>query len=110
MKKLTTHASLITINHYKNVLAAEGIEAEIRNQHLGSIMGDMPFVEVWPELWVKNDLDFDRARQLIDGSAFDDPSPVVSPPMAADRAYGMPRARSLVPAISLLSNAATRSG
>ena len=72
MKKLTTHASLITINHYKNVLAAEGIEAEIRNQHLGSIMGDMPFVEVWPELWVKNDLDFDRARQLIEGSAFDE--------------------------------------
>jgi hypothetical protein len=72
MKKLTTHASLITINHYKNVLEAEGIAAEIRNQHLGSILGDMPFVEVWPELWVHNDLEFDRARQLIDGSAFDE--------------------------------------
>jgi hypothetical protein len=72
MKKLTTHASLITINHFKNLLAAEGIPSEIRNQHLGSIMGDMPFVEVWPELWVKNDLDYDRASQLIDGSAFEE--------------------------------------
>lgn len=72
MKKLTTHASLITINHYKNLLAAEGIRSEIRNQHLGSIMGDMPFVEVWPELWIVNALDFDRAKQLIDGTALDE--------------------------------------
>ena len=72
MKKLTTHASLITINHYRNILASEGIPAEIRNQHLGSIVGDMPFVEVWPELWVVNDLDYDRAKQLIDGTAYDE--------------------------------------
>ncbi len=72
MKKLTTHASLITINHYKNLLSAEGIKSEIRNQHLGSIMGDMPFVEVWPELWVVNDLDFDRAKQFIDGTALEE--------------------------------------
>ena len=26
----------------------------------------MPLVEVWPELWVINDLDYDRAKQLID--------------------------------------------
>ena len=70
MKKLTTDASLITINHYKNILEAEGIAAAIRNQHLGSILGDMPFVEVWPELWVVNPLDYDRAKQLIDGTAF----------------------------------------
>ena len=72
MKKLTSQPSLITINHYKNVLEAEGIRAELRNQHLGSIVGDMPFVEVWPELWVVNDLDFDRAKQLIDGTALDE--------------------------------------
>ncbi len=72
MKKLTSHASLVTINHYKNILEAEGIRAELRNQHLGSIVGDMPFVEVWPELWVVNDLDFDRAKQLIDGTALDE--------------------------------------
>jgi len=65
MKKLTTADSLITINHYKNVLTAEGIRCEIRNQHLGSILGEMPFAETWPELWVLNDLDFDRANELI---------------------------------------------
>jgi len=66
MKKVTSADSVITINHYKNVLESEGIPAMIRNEHLGGIVGEMPFTEVWPQLWVKNDLDHDRALQLID--------------------------------------------
>ena len=65
MKKLTSADSLITINHFRNLLTSEGIPTEIRNEHLGSIMGEMPFVETWPELWVINDLDYDRATELI---------------------------------------------
>jgi hypothetical protein len=68
MKKLTSAESLITINHYKNLLAAEGIPTEVRNQHLGSVMGEIPFFETWPQLWVVNDLDLDRARQLIEAA------------------------------------------
>ena len=68
MKKVTTADSLVTINHYKNLLQSEGIASFIRNEHLGSILGEMPFHEVWPELWVKNDLDYDRALQLIDAA------------------------------------------
>jgi hypothetical protein len=68
MKKVTSADSLVTINHYKNVLTSEGIPAFIRNEHLGGILGEMPFQEVWPELWVENDLDYDRALQLIDSN------------------------------------------
>ncbi len=68
MKKVTSNESLVTISHYKNLLESEGIEAFIRNEHLGGILGEMPFQEVWPELWVRNDLDLDRAKQLIDGT------------------------------------------
>lgn len=74
MKKLTSADSLIMINHYRNLLAAEGIATEIRNEHLGSIMGEMPFVETWPELWVVNDLDFDRATQLLKAVDAESPS------------------------------------
>jgi hypothetical protein len=66
VKKVTSADSLVTINHYKNLLTSEGIAAFIRNEHLGGILGEMPFQEVWPELWVENDLDYDRALQLID--------------------------------------------
>ena len=72
MKKVTSAPSTVTINHYKNVLESEGIACQIRNEHLGSIVGEMPFVEVWPELWVVNDLDYDRAKQLIDRAAIDE--------------------------------------
>ncbi len=72
MKKLTTADSLILINHYKNVLDSEGIPSEVRNQHLSSILGEMPFADTWPELWVKNDMDYDRAKQLIDDSITDE--------------------------------------
>jgi hypothetical protein len=68
MKKVTSADSLVTISHYKNLLVSEGIDALIKNQYLGSIMGEMPFQEAWPELWVRNDIDLDRARQLIDSS------------------------------------------
>ena len=68
MKKVTSADSLVTINHYKNILTSEGIPAFLRNEHLGGILGDMPFQEVRPELWVENDLDFDRALQLIDSN------------------------------------------
>lgn len=72
MKKLTSSDSLVTINHYKNILQCEGIECEIRNEHLGGILGEMPFPEVWPQLWIRNDLDYDRAKQLLDADALDE--------------------------------------
>lgn len=68
MKKVTSADSLITISHYRNILASEGIPCFIRNEYLGAIVGEIPFLEVWPELWVKNDLDHDRALQLISGT------------------------------------------
>jgi len=72
MKKVTAADSLITISHYRNLLQSEGIPSFIRNEHLGSIIGEMPFQEVWPELWVRNDLDYDRALQLIDAAIADE--------------------------------------
>ena len=66
MKKLTSAETIVLITHYKNVLEAEGIPCEIRNQHLGGIMGEMPVFETWPQLWIVNDLDYDRALQLIE--------------------------------------------
>lgn len=72
MKKLTSSESLVTINHYKNVLESEGIPCQIRNEFLGGIAGEMPLQEIWPELWVINDIDYDRAKQLLDNAIVDE--------------------------------------
>ena len=77
MKKVTSADSLVLISHYKNLLESEGIEAFIRNEHLGAILGEMPFQEVWPEVWVRNDMDLDRAKQLIDAGITQE-SPLVA--------------------------------
>jgi len=74
MKKLTSAETLVLINHYKNLLESEGIPTEVRNQHLGSIMGEVPFFETWPQLWVVNDLDYDRAMQLLESVDAESPS------------------------------------
>ena len=70
MKKLTSAATPLTLHHYRNLLQSEGIETEIKNEHFGSLLAGMPLTET--QLWVVNDLDFDRAKQLIDGTAFDE--------------------------------------
>ncbi len=72
MKKVTSADSVVMINHYKNILTAEGIPCQIRNEHLNQIYGEMPFTEVWPELWVLKDIDYDRAKQLIDSTIIDE--------------------------------------
>jgi hypothetical protein len=72
MKKVTSADSAVMINHYKNILEAEGIACQIRNEHLNQIYGEMPFTEVWPELWVLRDIDYDRAKQLIDSAIIDE--------------------------------------
>lgn len=75
MKKVTTSGSLVEINHLKNILESEGIPAFLKNEHLGSIIGEIPFLEADAELWVRNDLDLDRAKQLIDTANIVDESP-----------------------------------
>ncbi len=72
MKKLTSAETLVTITHYKNVLEVGGIRSEIRNQHLGGVMGEVPVFETWPQLWV-NERDFDRAGQLIKQADAEEP-------------------------------------
>jgi hypothetical protein len=77
MKRVYTAESLVQVMHVKNVLAAEGIRAEMRNDRLGSVIGEIPFLETWPQLWVA-ELDFDRAQELIEqelhGPGLEEPS------------------------------------
>lgn len=66
MRKLYSAESIIVIAHLRNVLEAGGIPALIRNDRLLGAMGEIPFTECWPELWVCKEGDILRARALID--------------------------------------------
>ena len=49
----------------RNVLAMAGIETEIRNEHLGSVVGELPPISVWPELWVCRERDIAAAERAV---------------------------------------------
>ncbi|NIQ94445.1 MAG: DUF2007 domain-containing protein [Desulfuromonadales bacterium] len=51
----------------KEILAKEGIDCVLRNEQLSTAMGEIPFVECYPELWVIDDEVYPRARLLVEG-------------------------------------------
>lgn len=51
---------------FKELLASEGIQCLIRNEQLSTAMGEIPFVECFPELWVLDEETYPRARLLLD--------------------------------------------
>ena len=65
MKRLFVSQSLVEVESLKELLSTDGILCTIRNQQGSSLAGEVPFVEVFPELWVVSDADFDRAKELL---------------------------------------------
>lgn len=53
------------VGHWKNVLELRGIACELRRAPLGSIIGELPWLETWPELWVLDDRDAELAQRII---------------------------------------------
>ncbi len=51
----------------QEILVNEGIHCLLRNDQLSSALGEIPFIECYPELWVVDNDVFPRARKLLDG-------------------------------------------
>lgn len=66
MKKVYVSQSLIEVESRKELLDQAQIPATIKNQRSAMLGGEVPFVEVFPELWVLNDQDIERARTLLE--------------------------------------------
>ena len=65
MKRLVSHESLAHVGHLRNVLEQSGIACVVRNEQLSGGLGEIPFLECLPELWVLRDEDLARAQVLI---------------------------------------------
>jgi hypothetical protein len=50
----------------KDLLEQEGIACLVRNEQLFAALGEIPFLECCPELWVIDDEVWPRARLLLD--------------------------------------------
>lgn len=68
MKKLYTFtlADRAEAGLMKDRLEGEGISCLIRNEQLFAALGEIPFLECSPELWVVDDEVWPRAKLLLD--------------------------------------------
>lgn len=65
MKKVYESLNFHQVGLRQSLLQEEGIECTIRNQSGAGLAGEVPFTEVYPELWVTEDADVARALELL---------------------------------------------
>ncbi|MGB5485888.1 MAG: DUF2007 domain-containing protein [Lysobacterales bacterium] len=65
MIKVFEDFDIMLVGHYQSVLESNDIATFMKNQFGTSGAGELPFVEVVPQLWVLNEADAERARALI---------------------------------------------
>lgn len=46
-------------------LAAAGIRTFVFNEHSAGALGELPYTESWPQVWIYQDLHYERARRLL---------------------------------------------
>lgn len=66
MQKLFVSPMLVEVESLKEILEQESILCTIKNQQGSSLAGEVPFAEVFPELWVLNDDDYPRAQDFLE--------------------------------------------
>jgi len=65
MKRIFSSHNIALVHHSRNLLEAEGVRTEVRNEFLASAMGELPPAECQAELWVLNAADERRALELL---------------------------------------------
>ncbi len=65
MLKIYSAPTLPDAHLVRGLLAQAGIEARVFNENAQSIMGEIPFYQAWPEVWIMKESDAKHARELI---------------------------------------------
>lgn len=71
MKKVFTHENRLIVFNIKNLLLAQGISCQLKNEFASGGVGDLAPFETWPEIWV-DDKDVSNAEQIIRQSENDE--------------------------------------
>ena len=65
MRKLYIANDIIEAHLFDSILKNQGLSSLIKNEALQTGVGELPFVETWPEVWIQNLKDWDRALELL---------------------------------------------
>jgi len=64
MQKVYTAQTLLQVTHIKNLLETAKITTELRNEYAAGGVGELSFVDAWPEIWVNYE-DTSLAKKII---------------------------------------------
>jgi len=64
-QRLYSAANLPEAHLVRGLLAAAGIEACVLNEYAGGALGELPFAEAAPSVWIAEERDLARARHVI---------------------------------------------
>jgi len=65
MYKVYTHPNLAILASMKGLLETYNIQADIQNQYAQGAIGELSFIDSWPELWVKTERDYIAAKNIL---------------------------------------------
>ena len=66
MIKIYTAPTLPDAHLVLGLLTQAGIDARVFNENAQSVMGEIPFHQAWPQVWIMDEGDAKQARELID--------------------------------------------
>lgn len=88
MKRVFQGGSLPEVGHLKSLLEQAGIRSLIKNEMLAGGLGDIPFLECMPELWVLDDREARGAERIIAESILGAGVPIVGAAWRCGRCGG----------------------
>ncbi len=65
MRRLYTAADLPEAHLVRQLLAQAGIEARVFNEYAQGALGEIPFGQAYPEVWLVDERDAPRARAIV---------------------------------------------
>ena len=65
MRLIFDNIDFTIVGHMQTILEAEGIPTELRNAGSAGLAGEVPYTQVYPELWILNNGDESKARAII---------------------------------------------
>jgi hypothetical protein len=67
MKKVYSSDSYFQVGHLRQLLESQHVKCVIKNEYLLGGAGELPPTECWPELWIVEDFQYEKARELVEG-------------------------------------------
>lgn len=68
MKLVYSNENSFMANNVKNILESQEIKTFVKNEFAQGAVGEISAFDAWPEVWVVDDCDYERAIAIVNSS------------------------------------------